>query len=130
MCVFIATAAGSVKIIVCDLRNTTVLKSMVYNKYFLSYDPECCMIMFIKIWTSLLCQYGVNRFSCAGSTSLCKTCTIRIRQHASVVYMCCHYTCVLQDCALWWACVYSDVVRAQELLSLGTNINYHHDEQV
>ena len=36
----------------------------------------------------------------------------------------------LQDRALYWACAYGSVVRAQELLSLGGNVNYHHDEQV
>ena len=30
-----------------------------------------------------------------------------------------------QDSALYWACHYGDVVKAQELLSLGANMNYH-----
>ena len=36
----------------------------------------------------------------------------------------------LQDCALYWACCYGNVVRAQELLSLGANINYHYGGHV
>ena len=32
----------------------------------------------------------------------------------------------LQDLALYWACDCGDVVRAQELLMLGANINYHY----
>ena len=36
----------------------------------------------------------------------------------------------LQDRALYWVCDHGDVVRAQEILSLGANINYHYDEWV
>ena len=36
----------------------------------------------------------------------------------------------LQDRALYWACRYGDIVRAQELLSLGVNVNYHHESEV
>ena len=36
----------------------------------------------------------------------------------------------LQDRALYCACYFANVVRAQELLLLGSNINYHHDGMV
>ena len=36
----------------------------------------------------------------------------------------------LQDHALWLACNRGDVVRAQELLSAGANINYHYEVKV
>ena len=34
----------------------------------------------------------------------------------------------LQNHALYWACHYGDVVRAQELLSLGANVNYRNND--
>ena len=36
----------------------------------------------------------------------------------------------VQDRALFYASYHGNVVRAQELLSLGANINYYHDEWV
>ena len=34
----------------------------------------------------------------------------------------------MQDRPLYWACSHGDVVRAQELLSLFANINYHYND--
>ena len=36
----------------------------------------------------------------------------------------------LQGRALYYACADGNLVRAQELLSMGTNVNYHHDDYV
>ena len=36
----------------------------------------------------------------------------------------------LQDDALFWTCHRGDDVRAQELLSLGANVNYHNNDFV
>ena len=36
----------------------------------------------------------------------------------------------LQGRALYYACSDGNLVIAQELLSMGTNVNYHHDEWV
>ena len=35
-----------------------------------------------------------------------------------------------QGSALYWACYHGNVVKAQELILLGANVNYHHDERV
>ena len=55
------------------------------------------------------------------------TCTIHTETSAPVVCVSLYMFSVfyVQDNALWWACDRGDVVRAQELLSLGANINYH-----
>ena len=64
------------------------------------------------------------------------TCTIHTETSApvvcAVIIHCIYMYCVfyLQDYALWYACHYGDVVRAQELLSQGANINYHRDDYV
>ena len=34
----------------------------------------------------------------------------------------------MQDRALYWACYNDDVVRAQELLALNANVNYHYSD--
>ena len=43
----------------------------------------------------------------------------------AVIYM--YSAFYLQDRALWNACDHGDVVRVQEFLSIGANINYHHE---
>ena len=60
----------------------------------------------------------------------CTTYTLRHQHLWCVLSLYMYYVFYLQDHALWYACHYGDVVRAQELLSLGGNVNYHHEEQV
>ena len=59
------------------------------------------------------------------------TCTIHTETSAPVVcVLSLHMYSVfyLQNRAFYWACDRGDVVRAQEVLSLGVDVNYHYND--
>ena len=58
------------------------------------------------------------------------TCTIYTLRHQHLWCAVIIQVFYLQDQSLWWACYHGDVVRAQELLSIGANINYHYKYEV
>ena len=60
------------------------------------------------------------------------TCMHTYITETSVEVVCCYvlYMFYLQDRALFWVCYHNDLVRTQELLSLGANVHCHNDDWV